>query len=372
MPNFCPECGSSQATSRFCSACGYSLASTPAPPDARTRVEETPVFRPFASPVVETWESLAGNPWSSTAGAAIPPPVRNVVARTPVDVSETKLTALKWLWRVILVVITAYGAIECYSTVGKPFFNTSTPSDALSVVLFVALLALVGVAANAARQAGSRVPHPLLTIILVIGAGIAAHLSAGLISPEYRAGIEISALWEESLDRRLLYGFALVLENLAFYAAVLAPVVALSKALEGEYLVLWLEDGEPARFGWWLVLGSGLVLGAHDVVTTGLVRDLLVSLGDDAEISKWKLALFAVPLFLYGNLHFKKRSDIEEKRAAKAAQERAAKAAQDLAGEPEPRGFWRVFRWWFLFIIGGFAVVALLMLLAAFLTSSSG
>ena len=317
MPNFCPECGSSEATSRFCSSCGYSLASTPAPPDARTRVEETPVFRPFAPPVVETWDSLAADPWSSTAGAAAPPPVRNVVTQTQVSVSETKLTAVKWLWRVNLLATAAYGVAVANS------------SDALYICVLlgiVALLTVTGVAASAARQVGARTPHPALAVLLVIGAAVASGVLGWLISPESWADVEIASLYDKGLDRRILYGVALLIQSLAVYVAALAPVVALSKALGDRYagdappvsLYNWEDvvETEPEGFRWKHAMYCVSVIGIHDVVVTGLIFG--VPGADGSLPGGWLLiTLFAGPLYLWRNLDFKKRSEIEAARAKK-------------------------------------------------------
>ncbi len=318
VPNFCPECGSSQATSRFCSSCGYSLASTPAPPDARTRVEDTPVFRPFAPPVVETWDSLAADPWSSTAGAVIPPPVRNVVTQTPVSVSETKLAAVKWLWRVNLLATAAYGVAVA---------NSSDALYVFGVLAFVVMLTVTGVAASAARQIGVRTPHPALAVLLVVGAAIAAVVLGWLISPETVADIEIASLHDKGLDRRILYGVALLIQSLAVYVAALAPVVALSKALGDRYVgyppsKTWfgskksLAEKEHDRIDWALVWGSALLIGMHDVAVTGLIFGVP---GADGSLPGGKplLMLFAGPLFAWKNLDFKKRSEIEADRAKK-------------------------------------------------------
>ena len=317
MPNFCPECGSSQATSRFCSSCGYSLASTPAPPDARTRVEETPVFRPFAPPVVETWDSLATDPWSSTAGAVTPPPVRNVVAQTPVAMSETKLTVLNWLWRFNLLATAAYGVAA-----------VANSSDALYVfglLALVALLTVTGVAASAARQVGARTPHPVFAVLLVIGATIAAVWVGWLISPEYWADVEIASLYDKSLDRRILYGVALLIQSLAVYVAALAPVVALSKALGDRYvgepllgpLFLTSSDAkeEPGSFHWINVWGSALLIGMHDVVVTGLIFEAPGADGSLPVTGKPLLMLFLLPFALWNYLDFKTRSEIDADRA---------------------------------------------------------
>lgn len=397
VPNFCPECGSSEATSRFCSSCGYSLASTPAPPDARTRVEETPVFRPFAPPVVETWDSIAADPWSSTAGVTTPPPVRNVVTQTHAAVGErlltiTRLTVLKWLWRICLLTTGVSGAWQYSSFISEPFFSTSAPGDLASMVLLVALLVLTGVAANAARQAGAKTPHPVLAVLLVIGAALFAYVIAGLISPELRSETAISTLYNKGLDRRFLYGLALVLENLAIYVAVLTPVVALTNALEDKYpgdpllssqttarlnptvlqpgSSLWrrligtrgMQVAEPVRVGWGRVLGGALVLGAYDVIAEGLVFGSNAGPLPSEEFVKRQLPLylFVAPLILWSNLKFNKISP--------AGGVGAGLATATAIAPSEPRGFWRGVRWWFLFIMGGFAVVALLMLLAVLTT----
>jgi hypothetical protein len=316
VPNFCPECGSSQATSRFCSSCGYSLAYTPAPPDASTRIEDTPVFHSFAPPVVETWDSLAADPWSS-AGVVAPPPVRNVVTQTSVDVSETKLTAVKWLWRFNLLATAAYGVAVA---------NSSDALYVFGVLAFVVLLTVTGVAASAARHIGVRTPHPALAVLLVVGAAIAAVVLGWLISPETVADIEIAALYDKGLDRRVLYGIALLIQSLFIYAAALAPVIALSKELKDRYagdappasLYNWeaVVETEPEGFRWKHAMYCVLVIGIHDVAVTGLVFGVP---GADGSLpgGKLLLMLFAGPLYLWRNLDFKKRSEIEAARAKK-------------------------------------------------------
>ena len=293
MPNFCPECGSSEATSRFCSSCGYSLASAPAPPDARTRVEETPVFRPFAPPVVETWDSLAADPWSSSAGAVTPPPVRNVVTQTPVDLRSyqrerliKKLIRLKRLWAWTVMAVIAYGAVEFFSVALQSFISTEVMSAVLGVlglVLLAAWLTLAGVAASAARQAGARTPHPALAVLLVVGAGFLAYVLVGLISPDFSADTEAVLLLSDTGGGRIFrYGFAFLLFGFFVYTAALAPVVALSKALKDKYPGDPLyrktesdeQDAAPIMYesvhvGWWHLLLSALILGTFDVITAG-------------------------------------------------------------------------------------------------------
>ena len=294
MPNFCPECGSSEATSRFCSACGYSLASTPAPPDARTRVEETPVFQSFAPPVVETWDSLAAGPWSSSAGVVTPPPVRNVVTQTPVDLRSyqrerliKKLVMLKRLWAWTVMAVIAYGVVEFFSVALQSFISTEVMSAVLGVlglVLLVAWLTMAGVAASAARQAGARTPHPALAVLLVVGAGFLAYVLGGLISPDLSADTEAILLFVEANDgaRMTRYALALLLPGFLVYMAALAPVVALSKALKDRYPGDPLyrktessdQDAAPIMYesvyvGWWRLLLSALILGTFDVITAG-------------------------------------------------------------------------------------------------------
>jgi hypothetical protein len=316
VPNFCPECGSSQATSRFCSSCGYSLASTPAPPDARTRVEDTPVFRPFAPPVVETWDSLAADPWSSTAGAVIPPPVRNVVTQTPVDVSETKLAAVKWLWRIFLLATIAFGFAEARSSVNEPLFSTDTPIYFLIALAFVPLLTMAGMAASAARQVGAKTPHPALAVLLVVGYLAVAYVLAGLISPEYGANVEIESLYDKGLDRRILYGVALLVQSLAVYMVALAPVVALSKALGDRYCGDEVIPGkvvkkEPSSPGWasaWLI---ALSIGVYEIITVGLANSEL----DNFPWGAIFLFVFGGSQYLWRFLDFKTRSEIDAGRA---------------------------------------------------------
>ena len=326
VPNFCPECGSSEATSRFCSSCGYSLASTPAPPDARTRVEETPVFQSFAPPVVETWDSLAADPWRSSTGVVPPPPVRNVVTQTQVTVSETKLTAVKWLWRVNLLATAAYGVAVA---------NSSDALYIFGLLGIVALLTVTGVAASAARQVGARTPHPALAVLLVIGAAVTSGVLGWLISPESWADVEIASLYDKGLDRRILYGVALLIQSLAVYVAALAPVVALSKALGDRYvgdapsasLYDWgaVVETEPEGFRWKHAMYCVSVIGIHDVVVTGLMFGVP---GADGSLPGGKalLLVFAGPLFLWRNLDFKKLSEIEADRTtahAKRAKQQA-------------------------------------------------
>ena len=345
VPNFCPECGSSEATSRFCSSCGYSLTSTPAPPDARTRVEETPVFRPFAPPAVETWDSLAADPWSS-AGVVTPPPVRNVVTQTPVAVSETKLAAVKWLWRVNLLGLTALVWLAS-------FLSTSTPGALLSLVMFGALLTMTGVAASAARQVGAKTPHPAIAVLLVIGAAVAAYFLAGLISPDYNANTDPADIKVGNAQGQ--YMLALLITNLAIYLTALAPAVAISKSLENRCPGEWFRFGKAkGPFGWRIVLVSALVISFFEIVGPVMF---------DGSYTMGKWMMWAAPLFLWGILDFEKR-DLEA--------ERAAEAEQWLKRKPEPRGFWRVFRWWCFFIIGSFVGLVLLLLLIAFLVSVFG
>ncbi len=316
MPNFCPECGSSQATSRFCSSCGYSLASTPAPPDASTRVEDTPVFHPFAPPVVETWDSLAADPWSSTAGA-VTPPVRNVVTQTPVAVSETKLTAITWLWRIFLLATIAYGVIDgrayalalgdTISVPSRSMAAVANSSDALyvfGVLALVALLTMTGVAASAARQVGARTPHPALAVLLVIGAAIAAITLGWLISPEYWADVEIASLYDKGLDRRILYGVALLIQSLAVYVVALAPVVALSKAVGPRYSSGNFSKSEISVVNWASVWFSALVVGAYDVITA-----MMVFRAWGFGWIHWAFLIGFIFRLLWENLDFKTRSE---------------------------------------------------------------
>jgi hypothetical protein len=295
VPNFCPECGSSQATSRFCSSCGYSLASTPAPPDARTRVEDTPVFHPFAPPIVETWDSLAADPWSSTAGSMTPPPVRNVVTQTPVDLRSyqrgrliKKLVMLRRLWGGVLIGVAAYGAVQFFSIALQSFISTEAVSAVLGLLglgLLVAWPTLAGVATSAARQAGARAPHPALAVLLVVGTVFLAYILGGLISPDFSADTEAVLLFVEADDgaRMTRYALALLLSGFFVYIAVLAPVVALSRTLKNRYpgdpLYRKTESGdqdaapimyESVHVGWWHLILSALILGTFDVITAGL------------------------------------------------------------------------------------------------------
>jgi hypothetical protein len=394
VPNFCPECGSSQATSRFCSSCGYSLASTPAPPDASTRVEDTPVFQPFAPPVVETWDSLAADPWSSTAGAVTPPPIRNVVTQTPVDVSERlarqadvltsadkylrlltvrRLTLLKWLWRFHLVTASAYGALRYRSaTSGKPAFGTDAPEYVLVLLLLVGLLTLSGVAASTARRIGAKTPHPVLAILLTISAGVVISLVVGLISPEYSAGTEITLLLEKGLDRRLLYGFALLLGSLVIYAATLAPAIALSKTLELKYPDSPLSAGDAykadlVRIDWRLVLQAALIIGATDIVAAGLVFDISSASGiTKVNDIPWGIIAIVPLTALGGLLRFYKPSPdtaaIEAAREAQAEREAEWKDSEVVA-KADWLDFWR----WCLYIVGSIGGMFLLLSLIAFI-----
>ena len=379
MPNFCPECGSSEATSRFCSSCGYSLATTPAPPDARTRVEETPVFRPFAPPVVETWDNLAADPWSSTAGAVTPPPVRNVVTQTPVDLRSyqrerliKKLIMLRRLWLGVLLTVVAYGAVEFFSIVMKSSFSTETHSVVLGVlglVLLVGWPAMAGVAASAARQAGARTPHPALAVLLVVGAGFLAYVLGRLISPDLSAETEAVLLLSDTGGERIFrYGFAILLFGFFVYTAALSPVVALSKALKDRYpgdplyrkMKSRGQDAAPTLYesvhvGWWRVLLSALILGTFDVITAGTfgLPDRFRGVGG------W--VVLVVLGFLEKNTEFNKPIV------------QAVDTPTPAPSEPsEPRGFWvRVF-WWCFFVIGSFAAMFLLLLLMGSLTGAFG
>jgi hypothetical protein len=177
-------------------------------------------------------------------------------------------------------------------------------------------------------------------------------------------------------DAQFKYILANLLTNLAFYAAALAPAVALSKSLkdrcvgEGVFIIK-----ATSRFGWMLVLGSALVISFFELVMSFL-------LGRYGEIpagghSKYKWMVLFAPVLLIGILDFKKRSDVDAELAAKAASDRAYLAKLELAGPPEPepsepRGFWvRVF-WWCFFVIGSFAAMFLLLLLIGSLAGDFG
>jgi hypothetical protein len=334
VPNFCPECGSSQATSRFCSSCGYSLAATPAPPDASTRVEDTPALRPFAQPVVETWGNLAADPWSSNASAVAPPPVRNVVTQTPVDVSETKLTAVKWLWRIFLLATIAYGFVAFPSFTGEPVSSTAAHVYVLGVLALVALLTMTAVAASA----------------------IAAITLGWLISPEYWADVEIASLYDKGLDRRILYGVALLVQSLAVYVVALAPVVALSKALSDRYSGDVFKS-EPSGVSWASVWFSALAVSAYDVITAGLVFRAWWVGWESLGISL-AILIGSLFLFLWALLDFKTRSDIVAARAKKQV-----RLAKQQAKHDAERPSWEN---WFVKILLGLlfvtAVVTTLLL----------
>jgi hypothetical protein len=374
VPNFCPECGSSEATSRFCSSCGYSLTSTPAPPDARTRIEETPVFRPFAPPVAETWDSLTADPWSSTTGEMTPPPVRNVATQTPVAVSETKLTAVKWLWRIFLVATIAYGFVEAYSLVNEPLFSTDTPIYFLIAAAFVALLTMAGVAASAARQVGAKTPHPALAVLLVVGAVFLGSFLAGLISPEYISEIEIASLYDRGFDRTLLYGLASLLQSLIAYLVALAPVVALSRALGDRYpggqAIAESDLGaEPERLSWGSVVMCVLSIGVYEIITTvaWLYFYSKIESMSGASLRPFVIStigVFAIWIrFLWHHLDFKKLSDFHAAHA-KTLSKLVKKLAKER--EAEARGFWASVRLFRFYLIGVVAVVVLLLLSAWF------
>ena len=373
MPNFCPECGSSQATSRFCSSCGYSLASTPAPPDARTRVEDTPVFRPFAPPVAETWDSLAADPWSSTAGEVSPPSVRNVVTQTQVDLRSyqrerliKKLIMLQNLWFGVVLAVVAYGAVEFFSIPMKSFLSTETRSAVLGVlglVLIVAWLALAGVAASAARQAGARAPHPALAVLRVVGTVFLAYVLGGVISPDFSADTEVVLLLSDTGGEGIFrYGFALLLFGFFVYTAALAPVVALSKALKDRYPGDPLyrktksrgQDAVPTLYesvhiGWGSVLLSALILGMFDVIAAGTF-----GLPDHFRVFPG-IVVAAVFGFVEKTLEFN----------------RPIVQAVDTP-TPEARGFWRDLRRWFFLIIAASIGMVVLLLLVLFLESVFG
>ena len=342
--------------SRFCSSCGYSLASTPAPPDASTRVEDTPVFQPFAPPVAESWGNLAADPWSSNAGAVTPPPMRNVVTQTPVDVSETKLAAVKWLWRIFLLATIAYGFVAFPSFTGEPVSSTAAHVYVLGVLALVALLTMTAVAASAARQVGARTPHPALAVLLVIGAAIAAITLGWLISPEYWADVEIASLYDKGLDRRILYGVALLVQSIAVYVVALAPVVALSKALSDRYSGDVFKS-EPSGVSWASVWFSALAVSAYDVITAGLVFRAWWVGWEFVGISL-AILIGSLFLFLWALLDFKTRSDIDAARAKKQV-----RLAKQQAKHDAERPSWEN---WFVKILLGLlfvtAVVTTLLL----------
>jgi hypothetical protein len=309
-----------------------------------------------------------------------PPPVRNVVTQTPVDLRSyqrerliKKLGTLRLLWGVVLLAVVAYGAVEFLSIATKSFLSTETRSAVLGVlglVLFVAWPALAGVAASAARQAGARTPHPALAVLLVVGAGFLAYVLGRLISSDFSADTKVVLLLSDTGgERQFRYGFALLLSGFFVYAAALSPVVALSKALKDRYpgdpLYQKMEsrgqDAAPTLYesvhvGWWRVLLSALVLGTFDVITAGtfgLPDRFTWHLG-------YGFALGGVLGFLATNVEFNK--PIME----------AVETPTPTLEPSEPRGFWvRVF-WWCFFVIGSFAAMFLLLLLIGSLTGAFG
>ena len=127
-----------------------------------------------------------------------------------------------------------------------------------------------------------------------------------------------------------------------------------------------LHKAEQVRIGWGLVLWTALAVGAYDVIAAGLVFGSKTGPLPSEDFVKGQLPflLLVAPLLLWSNLKFNKLTlDLETIRA---------EPSTILAPAPsEARGFWRSVRWWFLFIIGGLAVVALLMFLAV-LTAEFG
>jgi hypothetical protein len=176
---------------------------------------------------------------------------------------------------------------------------------------------MAGMAASAARQVGAKTPHPALAVLLVIGAAIAAAVLAGLISPEYWADVEIASLYDKGLDRRILYGVALLIQSLAVYVVALAPVVALSKALSDRYSGDVFKS-EPSGVSWASVWFSALAVSAYDVITAGLV--FRGRLGVPRHGGYYLAILIgSLFLFLWALLDFKTRSDIDAARAKKQA-----------------------------------------------------
>jgi hypothetical protein len=385
VPNFCPECGSSQATSRFCSSCGYSLASTPASPDASTRVEDTPVFHPFAPPVVETWDSLAADPWSSNAGAVTPPPVRNVVTQTPVDLRSyqrerliKKLVMLRRLWGGVVAGVFLGVVIEIFAYINASFISTNTRSDVLGVlgiVIFVALLTMTGVMASAGRQVGAKIPHPVVTILFVIGAAVSGTLLSILIFPDLLSDTEAVLLLNDMGDDGYFrYVLAILISSFFLYAAALAPVVALSKALKDRYpgdpLYQKMESRgqdaaptlyESVRVGWWRVLLSALFLGAFDVLAA--MTD--VAGPSDRPLGGMNIGLvgsFAMAIgFLLNTADFNK--PIEQAVSETQAKRDAEWKDRQVVAKADWLAFWR----WCLYIVGSIGGMFLLLFSIAFI-----
>ena len=325
-----------------------------------------------APPVAETWDNLAADPWSSTAGEVSPPSVRNVVTQTQVDLRSyqrerliKKLIMLQRLWFGVVLAVFAYGAVEFLSVATKSSLSTETRSAVLGVlalVLFVAWPALAGVAASAARQAGARAPHPALAVLRVVGTVFLAYVLGGVISPDFSADTEVVLLLSNTGGEGIFrYGFALLLFGFFVYTAALAPVVALSKALKDRYPGDPLyrktksrgQDAVPTLYesvhiGWGSVLLSALILGMFDVIAAG-------TFGLPDHFRGFPGIVAGVMFgFLEKTLEFN----------------RPIVQVVDTP-TPEARGFWRVRRGVFLIIAASVGMV-LLLLLVLFLESVFG
>jgi hypothetical protein len=221
-------------------------------------------------------------------------------------VSESKLNALKWLWRTFLLATIASGIANIADSYRDTAVNSS---DALRLVYafiltaFVALLTMTGVAASAARQIGARTSHPALAVLLVIGSTTAAAIFGGLISPEYRTDAMLTSLYNEDLDKQILYGAALLIQSLVLSVTALTPVVVLSRTLGNRYSGDEIVKEAPAVLGWRNVWLSSLAIGSYEVVTAGPVSPTTYPAG----VYKGVYLFFICTLpFLWRLMDFKK------------------------------------------------------------------
>jgi hypothetical protein len=255
-----------------------------------------------------------------------PPPVRNVVTQTPVDLRSyqrgrliKKLVMLRRLWGGVLIGVAAYGAVQFFSIALQSFISTEAVSAVLGLLglgLLVAWPTLAGVATSAARQAGARAPHPALAVLLVVGTVFLAYILGGLISPDFSADTGAVLLFVEADDgaRMTRYALALLLSGFFVYIAVLAPVVALSRTLKNRYPGDPLyrktesddQDAAPTLYesvhvGWRRVLLSALILSTFDVITAGAF-----GLPDSLVMGGWLGAVILIKLgvFLLDTVEF--------------------------------------------------------------------
>ena len=201
-----------------------------------------------------------------------------------------------------------------------------------------------------AWQVGARTPHPALAVLLVIGAAVAGRFLAGFISPDYIANTGTADILGNARNKYLL---AHLIDNLVFYAAVLAPAVSLAKSLKDRCvggIAMVFYGKAPRRLGWMIVLVSALVISFYELGASSILQD--GTYGD------WRtLGIAIFPLSLGGILGFEKRSDVEAE---------LADIAEVNAAKRVPKSFWPEVRWHFYLALT-VAVVVLLWCLAVVL-----